>query len=664
MSKKVAKLFFVCESCEHKEEPSFSIIKSIEEDEANVSEFPFHCNKKMRITILEVDQGKKVATIDTESLKRTVVQMLKLYLNRTAGDETIVELFEKKYYAMINEKVAGLENDKFTIAEVMKILVQPVLESLPELQEEIKSIKPLLIHPIDIAIESARGRMDDTHGLVKQDYLMPMREDVEVMDINSVGIDCGSSTTHLIFSTLKLQRETGFLNLSRRFNVVERKILYEGEIIDTPLIDADTIDIKRVVDFLKNEYIKAGFKVEDIDTGAVIVTGETAKKGNASEIVNLLSDEAGKFVSATAGPNFESLLAALGSGATDKSQSKQNTILSVDIGGGTSNLAISSKGQIISTSCINVGGRLLGIDDEFRIWRIEEPTKLVMREIGLKYEIGDIISKVDVEQICQIYIDSLLEVMQGRAESKIAQALMMTENLDITIPIDEIIFCGGVSEFIYGETNLFNDIGSYIADGLKKHDFGIPVIEPKSKIRATVIGAGSYSLAISGSTCYYDNRIKLPLLNIPVLAIDGNLAGDEQGLNNCIRSAFQKFDLIEGEDTVALYFSDFPLIIPGIEIEQKGLTMLEYRDKGFRQFAKNIETSLSNSIKNKLPILLLYKADMAGMIGRFFTNDTSIQENYMFIDELDLSEGDFIDIGTPLTKQHSFPVTVKSLVFN
>jgi ethanolamine utilization protein EutA len=654
VSKMISKLFFVCEICEYKEEPSFNMLKAIEEDEADVSKFPFHCSKTMRLTILEVDQEKKVASIDPGIVKRTVVQMLKLYLNKTAGDETLVRLFEKNFLGMINENTAGLENDNFAIAEVAKIMVKPA---------EIKTILPLLIQPIDISIQSAKNRMQASQIPAKQDYSMPMSEDVEVMKINSVGIDCGSSTTHLIFSTLKLRRETGFLNLSRRFNVVERKILYEGEIINTPLIDSKTIDIPAVVDFLINEYTKAGFEMEDIDTGAVIVTGETAKKQNASEIVNLLSDEVGKFVSATAGPNFESLLAALGSGATEQSLRKQNTILSVDIGGGTCNLAVSYKGKVISTACINVGGRLLGIDNKFKIWRIDEPTELIMRELGLEYTIGDIINKEDVEKISQVYTDSLIEVMLGNPESKIAKTLMMTEDLDISTPIDEILFCGGVSELIYGETNFFNDIGHYIAEGLRKHEFGIPVIEPKSKIRATVIGAGSYSLAISGSTCYYDKDIKLPLRNIPVLSIDGNLAGDRQRLKICIENAFQKFDLIEGEDLVALYFSEFPLIIQGIKNKHENLTILEYRDKGFGKFARNIEASLPNSIKNKLPILLLYRTDMAGMIGRFFTSDTSITENYMFIDELDLSEGDFIDIGNPLAKNHSFPITVKSLVF-
>ena len=130
------------------------------------------------------------------------------------------------------------------------------------------------------------------------------------------------------------------------------------------MLDKNNINIPELIKFFQGEYENAGIKPSDIDTGAVIVTGETAKKRNANEIIEILSEDAGKFVAATAGPNFESMLAALGSGVTNQSKIKQNTILSVDIGGGTSNMAISKNGEIVSTSCVNVGGRLLGIEEE------------------------------------------------------------------------------------------------------------------------------------------------------------------------------------------------------------------------------------------------------------------------------------------------------------
>lgn len=191
-----------------------------------------------------------------------------------------------------------------------------------------------------------------------------MSMEINEIELLSVGIDVGSSTSHLAFSNLLLKRDE--TSPTRRFHVVSRKVVYEGEIIDTPLKDHQTIDIEQLTRFFKEEYIRAGIQQNDVKTGAVIITGETAKKQNAEAIAAALSSEAGKFVAATAGPNFESLIAAMGSGAVDRSKQTAKTILSCDIGGGTSNMAISCNGEVVSTSSIAVGGRLLALDAKKR----------------------------------------------------------------------------------------------------------------------------------------------------------------------------------------------------------------------------------------------------------------------------------------------------------
>ena len=247
-------------------------------------------------------------------------------------------------------------------------------------------------------------------------------DNVEYLKVLSVGIDIGSSTSHLIFSRLTLRRETSFFNISNRFNLINREIIYESAIIFTPLIDRYTIDINAVIEFCEEEYNKAGITREMVETGAVIVTGETAKKQNAAEIVKRLSSESGKFVSAAAGPNLESMLSAMGSGIVDRSLYSQKTMLHVDVGGGTSNLAIAKSGQVLSTSCINVGGRLLGIDEDFKIWRIDEPTNFVMNELGMKYKIGDIITQEDARSIAREYAKALSK------SCKVLQRILLQRN--------------------------------------------------------------------------------------------------------------------------------------------------------------------------------------------------------------------------------------------
>ena len=480
-------------------------------------------------------------------------------------------------------------------------------------------------------------------------------DNVEYMSVLSVGIDVGSSTSHLIFSRLTLKRETSLFNITNRFNLVNREIIYESSIIFTPLIDRYNIDIEAVIEFCEEEYRKAGITPEMVETGAVLVTGETAKKENAAEIVNRLSSKSGKFVSAAAGPNLESLLSAMGSGIVDQSLSSQKSHLHVDIGGGTSNLAIVSSGEVLSTSCINVGGRLLGIDKDFKIWRIDGPAQFLMNELGMTHQIGDTIAEEDARAIAREFAKVLLEVMQGPAESKVTKELMMTDDLDFSIPVDAYSFSGGVSEMLYGSDETFDDIGVMLAEEIKTlvKDKGLQVVEPDNRIRATVIGAGAFSLSVSGSTTFFDESIELPLANIPVLPV--NLGIEEfspERLVKEIHRSFKTFDMTEGEDIVALYFKD------------RILSRVYTGDGWLPPFAKSIEEALSNCISKKKPIILIFGYDVAKRLGLAIRDETSIKTNILVLDELLLEAGDWIDIGAPLKDTEAFPVTVKSLVFN
>ncbi|MFX1272641.1 MAG: ethanolamine ammonia-lyase reactivating factor EutA [Promethearchaeota archaeon] len=480
-------------------------------------------------------------------------------------------------------------------------------------------------------------------------------DDVEYMKVLSVGIDIGSSTSHLIFSRLTLKRETSLFNITNRFNLVDREIIYASSIIFTPLIDRYNIDVEAVIEFCEEEYKKAGITPEMVETGAVLVTGETAKKENAAVIVNRLSSKSGKFVSAAAGPNLESLLSAMGSGIVDQSLFSQKSHLHVDIGGGTSNLAIVSRGQVLSTSCINVGGRLLGIDKDLKIWRIDGPAQFLMSELGMQYQIGDTIAEEDARSIAKEFAEALFEVMQGPAESKIARELMMTDDLDFSIKIDAYSFSGGISEMFYGSDETFDDIGVMLADEIKAlvEDKGLPVVEPDNKIRATVIGAGAFSLSVSGSTTFFGEGIELPLPNIPVLPVGlDNEEFSPERLVKEIRRSFTTFDMIEGEDIVALYFKD-------------RVISREYIGDGWLPpFAASIEEAMSTSVSKRKPIILIFGYDVAKRLGLAIRDETSIKTNILVLDELLLEAGDWIDIGEPLKGTEAFPVTVKSLVFN
>jgi ethanolamine utilization protein EutA len=472
--------------------------------------------------------------------------------------------------------------------------------------------------------------------------------EINRIELLSVGIDVGSSTSHLVFSKLALVRDE--YSATRRFQIEEREVVYRSRIINTPLLVDDSIDFDQLSAFLKEECSRAGIQPDDIQTGAVIVTGETAKKYNAPKIAEALSNDAGKFVAATAGPNFESLLAAMGSGATALSKERRQTIISCDIGGGTANFAVCRNGQVLSTSCVSVGGRLLAMDSDGKIRRLSDPARYVMQQLGMDYKIGDTIPKEDIDRITIELAKVLIEVMTGPARSALAKKLMVTEDLQVPGVVDGYVFSGGVAEFIYGDTGYYDDIGKSLAENIMAlvPQLGVPIVEPINKIRATVIGAGAYSLSISGCSGFMDENLKFPIRNVPVLRVD--VEHSQLSLNHVVcqvNTAFQRYDLVEGHEVVALYFKD------AVRVNYRTLEL----------FAKSIEAALPKSINNKLPIILIFEKDVACSVGNVMRRETELKTNLLSLDELSLNEGDWIDISAPLVGDQVFPVTVKSLVF-
>ena len=602
-----------------------------------------------------------MAGIDANRLKWHIIETVSSYFHKYLSEDAVdlEEQFTSVYESVLQKDVTGSTSEiskLHLLIKEFKPTLSLVLQPGEHFDRVMGMVSPILNDALSRAeqqkIQSSIETQESTRlASEPKTHVVPLYDKSESMKLLSVGIDIGSSTSHLVFSRLTLNRERSFVNPTNRFILADREILYESDIIFTPLIDRFSIDIEAVVKFCEEEYFKVGFTSEMVDTGAVIVTGETAKKQNAEEIVKRLSSESGKFVSAVAGPNYESVLGAMGSGIVDLSSKTNQTIMNVDIGGGTSNLAISSKGFVHSTSCINVGGRLLGIDEDFKIWRIDEPTNYVMKELGMDYKLGDIITKEDARTIAREYAKALVEVMQGPAKSTIAKGLMMTEDLDFSIPVNHYSFSGGVAEIFYGVEKFYDDIGLYLAEELKSlvEELGFPIIEPVNKIRATVIGAGAFTLSISGSTCYFDETIKFPIMNIPVLPINVTSKNYRLGMVEAeVSRAFKKLDMQEGDDLVALYFKDSL-----------------YRSYSWLQeFVKAIENSLSKTITSGKMVILLFETDIGKMVGLMTRQETSIQQNLISLDELFLEEGDWIDIGAPLHSGQVFPVTVKSLVFN
>jgi ethanolamine utilization protein EutA len=473
------------------------------------------------------------------------------------------------------------------------------------------------------------------------------------VELTTVGIDIGSSTSHLMFSRLHLQRLGQFL--SSRYVVVKREMLHRSPILLTPYRADNTIDAHVLDGFIQQTYAEAGLTPSDIDSGAIILTGEAIKRTNARAVGDLFADQAGKFVCASAGHNLEAILAANGSGAVALSRRPCQTVLNVDIGGGTSKLALVRNGEVLETAAINVGGRLVALDEDGRVARIEPAARRVAEELGIQLRLGQALAPAVGRALAEALADCLFEAIQAEALGPLAQELMLTPAL-VPQPVDLVTFSGGVSEYVYQlDTPEFGDLARPLAEAIEaridRHLLPAQLQASAERIRATVIGASQFTVQVSGNTIAVTRPELLPLHNVPVLRprLANGSALDPVELTAAIGRGFQRLDLTEGEQPVA------------IAIEWSGVP----RYALLRRLSEGIAGALPRTIATGLPVVIVFANDFGKLVGGILGEEflTSSQSEVISIDAIELQEFDFIDIGEIIQPSQVVPVVVKSLVF-
>ncbi len=472
----------------------------------------------------------------------------------------------------------------------------------------------------------------------------------ETVEMKTVGIDIGSSTSHLLFAQIQLQRETQAL--SSRFVVTSRKILWRSPILLTPFLPDGAIDATALGGFIEGAYREAGFTRGDIDSGAVILTGEAIKRKNARAIDELFADEAGKFVCATAGHKLECTLAAHGSGAVRLSKQRSQCLLHVDIGGGTTKLALIDKGKILAVGAIAIGGRLLAQNATGAWTRIDDSARLVAEDIGIA---ADPSAFADLElrrRIARRLADIAVDCIVGAPLDRLGAALQLTEPLARTVQPTAVSFSGGVSEYLFGrEDREYGDIAKLLADELRR-EFAtrllIPVIDPGQGIRATVIGASQYTVQVSGKTIYLPDSSVLPVHGVPVVRVAFNLSGeiDPQAIAAAIRRALERMDLTP-RSRLALAFS------------WKG------NPEHARLYAAacGIVCGLSEGGHRDELLLLMIDGDVGKTFGHLLEEELGFSGKLVSIDGVHLHDLDFVDVGALYDPPGVVPVVIKSLLF-
>ena len=371
--------------------------------------------------------------------------------------------------------------------------------------------------------------------------------------LTSVGIDIGSSGTQVIFSRIHLRRLSE--DLTSRYYVVSRDQLYLSPVSLTPYSSLTRIDEDKLRDIVVEAYKGAGLAKEDIDTGAVILTGEALRRENAQAISAMLSEAGGEFVCATAGHHMESMLAAYGSGAAQASIDLGKRVLNVDIGGGTTKLGLLEGGKVLVTAAVHIGGRLQ-VTEDGKIVRLDPAGRTHARRAGFDWNLGDTINPADLDKVADVMAETLVSALTVRPIPHDVEHLYLTDPILDFGDVGGVMFSGGVAEYVYDrEPRDFGDmgkrLGAAIARKVAEGRFPWPLLPARECIRATALGASEYSVQLSGNTSYISNPgVLLPRRNLQVLSppFEAGEDVDPAALAKAITSHRKAFEL-EGVDT-------------------------------------------------------------------------------------------------------------------
>jgi ethanolamine utilization protein EutA len=214
--------------------------------------------------------------------------------------------------------------------------------------------------------------------------------------------------------------------------------------------------------------------------------------------------------------------------------------------------------------------------------------------------------------------------------------------------VQHIVFSGGVSEHVYNrDPKAYGDIGPVLGRNMREYLKKLPkdiLREPLEGIRATVIGAGEYTIQASGNTSYVSNEKALPVHGLKVIQAP---IREGEPVGEALKQSLRKFDLPRFTSGLALSLS-----VSGVPDYQS-----------VRRIAEGVSEVLKEADDPKCPLYLTLDLDIAKSLGGMLRDEFKVTRDIIAVDGIEVGDLDYIDIGECLGITEVIPVTVKSLMF-
>jgi ethanolamine utilization protein EutA len=442
----------------------------------------------------------------------------------------------------------------------------------------------------------------------------------ELIQQLTLSVDVGTATSKLTFSRIHLERIGQMHNT--HYQVVLREVLYKSAVEPTPYRSADAVDPVQLAKFVAEAHDQAGIDPLEIEGGAIVLSRGAA---NAQIIADAVAGSSGRLICVSAGPNLQAVLAAHGSGAVSMSRLRRNTILNIDIGAGSTSLALVHDGEIAGTAGLRLGSRS-GQDAGAAAGALMEIVAMAAPSVedGHHHHHHDL--------------------------SDMAEDLLATAPLHSHRQVDAITFSGGVAEYLDGEdVRTFGDDGAALAAAIQEQIAAgamASVVEPvKERICATVIGASHLTEQVAGRSIDVSRSDLLPLRRLrvvrPRLPRREMIGAGEMA--QAIRRAHERLDLAPGQQAVAL------------AIPWEG----EPSPTALRDMAAGIVQGLQGSATAGAPLVLVFDHDYGVGVYKALRDDLGISNDVVCVGGLELSDFDVIDVAEAADLEDAVPVAVK-----